>query len=162
MWKTAFKKITWSILEYVVPFMFHWEKKLATPWTQYINWTHRGRLEDVPNVFWMSYVRLMNVLCPGGDTIYYLTRGFLLHQIYKWSISFAFTHFNKKLYPRLKLVRIILEISNLARKYTHICSFRKYTFNTKVLLILLNCFAKNQRFLVKIAPLLKAMVWELR
>ena len=28
----------------------------------------------------------------------------------------------------LKLVRIKLEISNLARKYTHICSFRKYTF----------------------------------
>ena len=28
----------------------------------------------------------------------------------------------------LKLVRIILETSNLARKYTSICSFRKYTF----------------------------------
>ena len=30
--------------------------------------------------------------------------------------------------PRLKLVRIMLETSNLARKYTPICSFRKYTF----------------------------------
>ena len=30
--------------------------------------------------------------------------------------------------PRLKLVRITLETSNLARKYTPICSFRKYTF----------------------------------
>ena len=30
--------------------------------------------------------------------------------------------------PRLKLVRIILETSNLARKYEHIISFRKYTF----------------------------------
>ena len=28
----------------------------------------------------------------------------------------------------LKLVRIMLATSNLARKYTHICSFRKYTF----------------------------------
>ena len=28
----------------------------------------------------------------------------------------------------LKLVRITLETSNLARKYTFICSFRKYTF----------------------------------
>ena len=28
----------------------------------------------------------------------------------------------------LKLVEIILETSNLARKYTPICSFRKYTF----------------------------------
>ena len=31
--------------------------------------------------------------------------------------------------PRfLKLVRIMLETSNLARKYTYICSFTKYTF----------------------------------
>ena len=33
-----------------------------------------------------------------------------------------------KLPPYLKLVRITLETSNLARKYTPICSFRKYTF----------------------------------
>ena len=33
-----------------------------------------------------------------------------------------------KITPCLKLVRIMLEPSNLARKYTHICSFRKYTF----------------------------------
>ena len=30
--------------------------------------------------------------------------------------------------PRLKLVRIMLETSNSARKYISICSFRKYTF----------------------------------
>ena len=30
--------------------------------------------------------------------------------------------------PCLKLVRVMLETSNLARKYTSICSFRKYTF----------------------------------
>ena len=30
--------------------------------------------------------------------------------------------------PCLKLGRIMQEISNLAHKYTHICSFRKYTF----------------------------------
>ena len=30
--------------------------------------------------------------------------------------------------PCLKLVRVMLETSNLARKYTPICSFRKYTF----------------------------------
>ena len=28
----------------------------------------------------------------------------------------------------LKIVRIMLETWNLVRKYTHICSFRKYTF----------------------------------
>ena len=33
-----------------------------------------------------------------------------------------------KLSPSLKLVRIILEASNLARKYTSICSFGKYIF----------------------------------
>ena len=33
-----------------------------------------------------------------------------------------------KITPCLKLVRIMLESSNLARKYTPVCSFRKYTF----------------------------------
>ena len=33
-----------------------------------------------------------------------------------------------KLPPCLKPVRTMLETSNLARKYTPICSFRKYTF----------------------------------
>ena len=33
-----------------------------------------------------------------------------------------------KITPCLKRVRIMLETSNLARKYTPICSFRKYTF----------------------------------
>ena len=33
-----------------------------------------------------------------------------------------------KLPPCLKLVRNMLETSNLARKYTPVCSFRKYTF----------------------------------
>ena len=33
-----------------------------------------------------------------------------------------------KITPYLKLVRIMLETSNLACKYTDICSFRKYTF----------------------------------
>ena len=33
-----------------------------------------------------------------------------------------------KITPRLKLVKIMLETSNLAHKYTPICSFRKYTF----------------------------------
>ena len=34
----------------------------------------------------------------------------------------------KKIIPCLNLVQIMLETSNFARKYTHICSFRKYTF----------------------------------
>ena len=33
-----------------------------------------------------------------------------------------------KITPCLKLVRIMLETWNLLRKYTHIFSFRKYTF----------------------------------
>ena len=33
-----------------------------------------------------------------------------------------------KVTPCLKLVRIMLETSNVALKYTPICSFRKYTF----------------------------------
>ena len=64
----------------------------------------------------------------------------------------------------LKLVRIMLETSNLVRKYTSICSFRKYTFqclgplNFADVSIFLQ---KNQRFLSKKVPLLKAIVREL-
>ena len=36
--------------------------------------------------------------------------------------------------PRLKVVRIMLESWNLARNYTAICSFRKYTFQYQGLL----------------------------
>ena len=39
-----------------------------------------------------------------------------------------------KVAPCVKLVRIMLESSNLVRKYKHICSFRKYTFQYQGLL----------------------------
>ena len=59
--------------------------------------------------------------------------------------------------PLLKLVRITLQTSNLARKYTHIYSFRKFTFYylDPVNLADVIIFCKNQRFLAKIVPLLK-------
>ena len=62
-----------------------------------------------------------------------------------------------KLTPRLKLVRSTLETSNLARKYTHMCSFRKYT---KLFLILLMSafFAKKSAFFDQNITLI---VWEL-
>ena len=55
-----------------------------------------------------------------------------------------------------------LETWNLARKYTHEVS-EKILFSTKTLLILLmlTFFAKNQRLLARIVPLLKAIVWDL-
>ena len=40
----------------------------------------------------------------------------------------------RKITPRLKLVRILLETGNLVRKFTHICSFRKHTFQYQGLL----------------------------
>ena len=46
-------------------------------------------------------------------------------------VGFLGVHFEGgggKITPCLKPVRIMLETSNLARKYTPICSFRKYTF----------------------------------
>ena len=61
----------------------------------------------------------------------------------------------------LKLVRIMLETLNLVRKLTHICSFRKYTFQDQALLNFADVsifFAKNQHYLAKMAPLLKATV----
>ena len=67
--------------------------------------------------------------------------------------------------PCVKLVRIMLETWNLVHKYTHIYSFRKKTFGTKGFLISVIraffFFPKNQSFLHKVVPLLKAIVWEL-
>ena len=62
--------------------------------------------------------------------------------------------------PCLKLVRFMLETWNLARKYAIICSFRKYTFLYQGTLNLadVSIFCKNQGFLVKKVPLLKAIV----
>ena len=66
--------------------------------------------------------------------------------------------------PPPKLVRIMLETSNLVRKYTHKSSFRKYTFRCQDPLDFADVsisFAEDQHFLAKIVPLLKAIVWEL-
>ena len=58
----------------------------------------------------------------------------------------------------------MLKISNLARKYTPICSFRKYTFQCLGPLnfadVSIFC-EKLAFFLSKKGPLLKAIVWEL-
>ena len=61
----------------------------------------------------------------------------------------------------LKLIKIMLETSNLACKYTRICSFINIPFSSKALLILLiSAFflAKNQHSLAKIVSVLKAIV----
>ena len=53
---------------------------------------------------------------------------------------------------------------NLARKYTFICSFKKYTFQYQGPLNFADVsifLAKNSIFLAEIVPLLKAIVWEL-
>ena len=66
--------------------------------------------------------------------------------------------------PRLKLMRIMLEISNLTRKYTPICSFRKYTFQCLGPLNFadVSIFCEKLAFILsKKGPLLKAIVWEL-
>ena len=54
--------------------------------------------------------------------------------------------------PWLKLVRIMLETWNFVRKFTRICSFRKYTFQYQGFLNFADVsifFAKNQHFLAK-------------
>ena len=64
----------------------------------------------------------------------------------------------------LKPVKIMLETSNLACKYTPICSFRKYTFQCLAPLNFADVsisLQKNQRFLSKKVPLLKAIVLDL-
>ena len=57
----------------------------------------------------------------------------------------------------------MLETSSLARKYTHVYSFKKYTFQYQGPLNFadVSIFYKKQRFLTKILPLLKAIVREL-
>ena len=54
----------------------------------------------------------------------------------------------------------MLETSNLARKYTQLCSLQNIPFSTKALLIagVSIFFANNQHFLAKIVPLLEAIM----
>ena len=62
---------------------------------------------------------------------------------------------------RLKLVRSMLETWNLVGKYTHIYSFRKYSFYYQEPLSFADVrisFAKNQIFLLKLVALLKAIL----
>ena len=65
--------------------------------------------------------------------------------------------------PCLKLVRIMLETSNLVCKYKPICSFRKYIFYYLGLLNFadISIFCKKLGFLFKKVHLLKAIAWEL-
>ena len=58
-----------------------------------------------------------------------------------------------KLVPCLKLVRIMLEIWNLVSNSTHISSFRKWVFSTRILLILLMSafLGKNRSFTQRIS-----------
>ena len=63
--------------------------------------------------------------------------------------------------------RIMLETWNLVRKFTHICSFRKYTFQYQALFNFADAsilFAKNQHFFGKNGTFTQsnsAMVWEI-
>ena len=57
----------------------------------------------------------------------------LIDSTYKKELGFLGVRFEvrgggAKISPCVKLVRIMLETSNLALKYTHECSFRKYIF----------------------------------
>ena len=40
--------------------------RVLISWTKNINWMHIRRSEDALDIFWMSYVRSIYVLCPGG------------------------------------------------------------------------------------------------
>ena len=48
--------------------------------------------------------------------------------------------------PCLKLVKIMLETSNLAHKHTHISCLKNVPFSNKAFLILLTYFAKKSLF----------------
>ena len=47
--------------------MISQKKTLYIPWTQEVNWTYMRRSEDLQSVFWTSYVRLIYIMCPGGQ-----------------------------------------------------------------------------------------------
>ena len=65
-----------------------------------------------------------------------------------------------KITPCLKPVGIMLETWNLVHKDTHICSFRKTTFQCQGHLNFADAsfFCKKSAFLAKMVPLLKAIV----
>ena len=81
------------------------------------------------------------------STIYDLTLIWVDFLVVRFEVGWV------KVHPCLKLVRVMLETWNLVRNYRHIWSFRKYTFCTKNPLILM-----IQHFLLKIVPLLRAIV----
>ena len=64
------------------------------------------------------------------------------------------------LHPCIKLVRVILQTSDLAHKYTHICSFNKHTFQYQSPLKFadVSIFFEKSAFFGKIVPLLKSIV----
>ena len=62
----------------------------------------------------------------------------------------------------LKLVKNMLETLQSVRKFTHICSLRKYNLHYRSSLTFADVnmfFPKNQHFVGKMLPLLKAIVW---
>ena len=77
--------------------------------------------------------------------------------------SFSNDTFRSYPTPCLKPVRIKLNFLYLARKYTPICGFIKYTFWYQGLpnFAYVCIFCKNSAFLAKIVPLLKKLVLEL-
>ena len=79
---------TWkSILGHSISYYLQYYRQTNTPWAQDAKWTYIRRSEDVPNIFWTSYVRLIYALCPEGnsgteniweekDYLYYLSLAF--------------------------------------------------------------------------------------
>ena len=69
-----------------------------------------------------------------------------------WGVCFAVgRREGRKINPCLKLVRFMLETWNLVRKYTHICSLRKYTFlyQDSYNFADVSIFCKNPAFFIK-------------
>ena len=64
--------IAWHICKkyFLKWFFFHFNDLLfkiyKPPWTQDVNWTYIRRSEDIQDVLWLSYVRSIYLLCPGG------------------------------------------------------------------------------------------------
>ena len=82
----------------------------------------------------------------------------LLTLIWEGFLGVYFDHFEVG-----EIKWITQQTSNLVRKYTHMCSCRKYTFSYQGPLNFadVSIFCKKSAFLAKIVPLLKAIVREL-
>ena len=90
----------------------------------------KNTMRELGNLFGINikHTAAFSLWSNGVNERSHATVDLMLTQIWVGVLGVRFEVGGKITSPCLKLVKIMLETSNLASKYTSICSFRKYTF----------------------------------